>query len=139
MPMSQLQPPVAPVREHTVSSPHGERLDPYYWLRDDERTNPEVLAYLSAENAYHAQHLAPVKPLEDQIYTEIVARLFIHPNDWFRLAQNAFDIDACRSAVRSDLADRAFLDAFTSPILSVGFWNIDAVSPNILGLYRQDS
>jgi oligopeptidase B len=75
MPMSQLQPPVAPVREHTVSSPHGERLDPYYWLRDDERTNPEVLAYLSAENAYHAQHLAPVKPLEDQIYAEIVARL----------------------------------------------------------------
>ena len=75
MPMSPLQPPVAPVREHTVSSPHGERLDPYYWLRDDERTNPEVLAYLSAENAYHAQHLAPVKPLEDQIYAEIVARL----------------------------------------------------------------
>ena len=76
MPMSQLlHPPVAPVREHTVSSPHGERLDPYYWLRDDERTNPEVLAYLSAENAYHAQHLAPVKPLEDQIYGEIVARL----------------------------------------------------------------
>jgi len=73
--MPQLQPPIAPVREHTVSSPHGERLDPYYWLRDDERTNPEVLAYLSAENAYHAQHLAPVKPLEDQIYNEIVARL----------------------------------------------------------------
>jgi oligopeptidase B len=71
----QLLPPVAAVRDHTVSSPHGERLDPYYWLRDDERTNPEVLAYLSAENAYHAQHLAPVKLLEDQIYTEIVARL----------------------------------------------------------------
>jgi oligopeptidase B len=75
MPMPQLQPPVAPVRAHTVSSPHGERLDPYYWLRDDARTNPEVLAYLTAENAYHAQHLAPVKPLEDQIYNEIVARL----------------------------------------------------------------
>ena len=75
MPMPLLQPPVAPVREHTVSSPHGERLDPYYWLRDDERTNPEVLAYLTAENAYHAQHLAPVKQLEDQIYNEIVARL----------------------------------------------------------------
>jgi oligopeptidase B len=58
-----------------VSSPHGKRSDPYYWLRDDERTDPEVLAYLNAENAYHAQHLAPVKPLEDKINAEIVARL----------------------------------------------------------------
>src|SRR5882757_7619813 len=73
--MPKLEPPIAAVRAHTVSSPHGKRSDPYYWLRDDERTNPEVLAYLSAENAYHAQHLAPVKPLEDQIYAEIVARL----------------------------------------------------------------
>jgi oligopeptidase B len=70
-----LKPPIAAIREHTVTSPHGERLDPYYWLRDDDRTNPEVLAYLSAENAYHAQHLAPVKALEDRIYDEIVARL----------------------------------------------------------------
>ncbi|MGA2189509.1 MAG: S9 family peptidase [Steroidobacteraceae bacterium] len=70
-----LKPPIAAVRAHTVSSPHGKRSDPYYWLRDDERTDPEVLAYLSAENAYHAQHLAPVKALEDAIYAEIIARL----------------------------------------------------------------
>jgi oligopeptidase B len=70
-----IKPPIAAVRAHTVSSPHGKRSDPYYWLRDDERTDPEVLAYLSAENAYHALHLAPVKPLEDKIYAEIIGRL----------------------------------------------------------------
>ena len=70
-----IAPPIAAVRAHTVSSPHGKRSDPYYWLRDDERSDPEVLAYLTAENAYHAEHLAPVKPLEDKIYAEIVARL----------------------------------------------------------------
>jgi oligopeptidase B len=75
MEISDLKPPIAAVRAHTVSSPHGKRSDPYYWLRDDQRTDPEVLAYLTAENAYHAQHLAPVKPLEDKIYAEIVARL----------------------------------------------------------------
>ena len=69
------KPPIAPVRAHTITSPHGKRSDPYYWLRDDERTDPEVLAYLKAENAYHAEHLAPVKPLEDKIYAEIVERL----------------------------------------------------------------
>jgi oligopeptidase B len=75
MHIPDIKPPIAAVRAHTVSSPHGKRSDPYYWLRDDDRTNPEVLAYLSAENAYHAQHLAPVKPLEDTIYAEIIGRL----------------------------------------------------------------
>ncbi|MDP9011737.1 MAG: S9 family peptidase [Pseudomonadota bacterium] len=75
MHIPEIEPPVAPVRAYTVSSPQGERSDPYYWLRDDDRTNPEVLAYLSAENAYHAQHLAAVEPLVDRIDSEIVARL----------------------------------------------------------------
>ena len=57
--MQSRKPPIAAVRTHVVSSPHGERPDPYYWLRDDERTDPEVLAYLAEENAFHAQHLAP--------------------------------------------------------------------------------
>ena len=73
--MTKLEPPRAPERAHLVTSPHGTRSDPYYWLRDDERTDPKVLAHLSAENAYHAEHLAPVKHLEDTIYAEIVARL----------------------------------------------------------------
>jgi len=42
------EPPKAAVRPHVVASPHGERVDPYYWLRDDERQDSEVLAYLSA-------------------------------------------------------------------------------------------
>jgi oligopeptidase B len=70
-----IDPPVAAVRAHTVTSPHGERSDPYYWLRDDERRDPEVLAYLTAENAYHARHMAQPKSLEDKVYGEIVARL----------------------------------------------------------------
>ena len=44
--------PVAAVRPYRVKSPFGERIDPYYWLRDDERSNPDVLAYLREENAF---------------------------------------------------------------------------------------
>ena len=39
------------MRTHRVVSPHGERDDPYYWLRDDTRSDPDMLAYLQAENA----------------------------------------------------------------------------------------
>ncbi len=71
----RIKPPMAPPSAHTVASPHGERSDPYYWLRDDERKNPRVLDYLNDENAYHAQHLAGARALEDKLYGEIVARL----------------------------------------------------------------
>ena len=72
---TRIKPPMARCGAHTVVSPHGDRSDPYYWLRDDERKDPEVLAYLHAENAYHAQHLAAANKLEDKVYGEIVARL----------------------------------------------------------------
>jgi oligopeptidase B len=69
------KPPIASLRPHQVASPHGERDDPYYWLRDDTRADPEMLGYLSAENEYTKAVLAPVQPLIDQLYIEIVARL----------------------------------------------------------------
>src|SRR6202789_1999478 len=69
------QPPVADVRPHPVTSAHGVTTDPYYWLRDDDRTNPQVLAYLEAENAYLERCTAAQKPFENALYEEIVGRL----------------------------------------------------------------
>ncbi|MBA3396712.1 MAG: S9 family peptidase [Deltaproteobacteria bacterium] len=68
-------PPVAARRPHAVVSPHGTRDDPYYWMRDDERKDPEVLAHLAAENAYANAVLAPVTPLEDTLFAELRARV----------------------------------------------------------------
>ena len=48
-------PPIAAVRSHLVRSPNGDRVDEYYWLRDDTRKDPEVIGYLEAENAYLAR------------------------------------------------------------------------------------
>ena len=68
-------PPVAATRSHVVRSPHGDRDDEYYWLRDDTRTNPDVIGYLEAENAYVTAMQAHAQPLEKSIYEEIVARI----------------------------------------------------------------
>ena len=62
-----LSPPVAAIRPHEVHSPHGVRVDDYYWLRDDTRTAPDVLEYLHAEDAYRVAMTAAWKPLEDQL------------------------------------------------------------------------
>lgn len=69
-------PPDAEKREHTVTAPHGaERADEYYWLRDDDRKDPAMLAYLEAENAYADAYMARLKPVEDRLYEEIVGRI----------------------------------------------------------------
>ena len=58
-----------------MASVNGSREDEYYWLRDDKRENPEMLAYLKAENEYADRMLAHIKPLETRVYNEIIGRL----------------------------------------------------------------
>ena len=53
----------------TATSAH----DDWYWLRD--RDDPEVIAYLEAENAYADAMLAPLVPLRDRIFDEIKSRV----------------------------------------------------------------
>jgi oligopeptidase B len=70
------KPPVAAAKPYQVKAPHGAtREDEYYWLRDDTRKNPEMLAYLNAENAYADALLAASKPLAGKIYEEIVSHI----------------------------------------------------------------
>ncbi|WP_435235869.1 S9 family peptidase [Psychromonas sp. PT13] len=54
---------------------HGhQRNDDYFWLRDDERKDPEVLAYLNEENYYTDQVMSPLSALQKDLYDEMVAR-----------------------------------------------------------------
>jgi oligopeptidase B len=69
-------PPDVEKRPHVVRAPFGAtREDEYYWLRDDTRTEPGMLAYLQAENAYADALMSPLKPLQDALYAEIVGRI----------------------------------------------------------------
>lgn len=74
-----LSAPLAPPRArriaHPVVGPQGSREDPYYWLRDDSRSDPRVLEYLRAENAYFTAGKASWASLEDRLFDEIVARI----------------------------------------------------------------
>ncbi len=69
----QAKAPVARV-EATELVTHGRtRVDDYYWLRD--RENPEVVAYLTAENEYLDAELAHVGSLRESLFDEIVGRI----------------------------------------------------------------
>ena len=58
---------------------HGERLeDPWFWLKDPGYPtvkDPQVLAYLEAENRWFEAGMAPLKPLVATIFEELKGRL----------------------------------------------------------------
>ena len=69
---------VAPVAKKVPKTlvQHGhERIDNYYWLRDMDRKDPEILKYLEDENAYTEKMMAHTKDLQDKLYEEITGRL----------------------------------------------------------------
>ncbi len=49
------------------------RADPWFWLRD--REDPEVLAYLEAENAFTEAQTAPLAGFRDGLFEEMKARI----------------------------------------------------------------
>ena len=66
-------PPVA-ARSAWQETRHGEVVsDDYRWLHKKE--NPEVIAYLDAENAYTDAMTANIKPLADKLFAEIKGRM----------------------------------------------------------------
>ena len=72
-----MKPPIAD-RHDSQRSVHGVMLsDPYHWLRDPgypEVSDPRVLDYLRAENAYFDHVMAPSQPLVDTLFEEIKGR-----------------------------------------------------------------
>jgi len=74
--MTENQPAQFPVarKQHTEKTLHGVTLtDDYAWLRDKQ--NPEVTAYLVAENAYAEAVMAPLKGLREELYGEMLSHM----------------------------------------------------------------
>lgn len=66
-------PPVANVAPK-ADTLHGDvRVDNYHWLRD--KSNPEVIRYLEAENAYTEGLMKPAASLRDSLYAEMLGRI----------------------------------------------------------------
>ena len=71
---SELPTPPIAKKEHTETPMHGVVLtDDYAWLRDKQ--NPDVTAYLEAENEYAEAVMAPLAGLRDELYHEMLSHI----------------------------------------------------------------
>jgi oligopeptidase B len=66
-------PPVAKKVPHVTDINGHKLVDNYFWLRD--KPNPEVRAYLEAENAYTDAVMKPTEPFQKKLYDEMLGRI----------------------------------------------------------------
>ncbi|MFQ5490598.1 MAG: S9 family peptidase [Phycisphaerae bacterium] len=71
--MTKPAPPLAAVKPHKTSIHGVDRVDNYYWL--NEKKNPQVIAYLEAENAHTQAMTQHTKGLEARLFKEFKSRL----------------------------------------------------------------
>jgi oligopeptidase B len=72
-PSEEIKPPVAKIVPMELTAHGHTRIDNYYWL--NQRENPEVLAYLDAENAYKKAAMAHTDNFQETLFQEIVGRI----------------------------------------------------------------
>ena len=112
-------PPVAPERPHVLEAHGDRRVDPYYWLR--EKQNPDVVAYLEAENAFADDVIADAAELQDKLYHEIIGRIQetdtsapTYFKGWWQYTRTVEGLDYeiyCRRLGSMDAAEEVILDA----------------------------
>ncbi len=72
---STLEPPRAKKIPYTETHHGVELKDDYHWLLDTTKSDPEVIAYVKAENEYTDQMLKHTEILQEKLYKELIGRL----------------------------------------------------------------
>ena len=70
---SRFEPPTAKTQPKELTAAGDTRVDFYYWLR--EKDDPEVLSYLEEENGYTSSVMQSTEPLQQELYSEMLARI----------------------------------------------------------------
>lgn len=162
-PKTEIDAPIAEKIPHTMTL-HGEtRVDDYYWMRDDERKDPKIIAHLNAENDYTKAQFKPYDGLKKQLFEELVARLdkdessvpyFWHNHWYYRYYKEGFEypvvarkkaLDSNDELVLLDVNERAEGHDFyglggvsVSPDETKLVFGEDLLSRRIYSLYFKD-
>merc|ERR1719502_2399020 len=67
--------PRADRRPHTITVHGDERVDFYYWLRDDKREDPDMIKLCKAENAHVEEGMAGTEDLREKLFKEMRGRI----------------------------------------------------------------
>jgi len=72
---TQIIAPIAEKIPHKMEIHNHNRVDNYYWMRDDQRRDKKVLAHLNDENNYTDAMLTKQEPLQELLFQELKGRI----------------------------------------------------------------
>src|SRR5688500_13042536 len=152
-------PPDAPRRPQIYAMSGGLGVDPYRWLENPD--DPEVIAYLEAENAYTEAIMAPTSELQEALYQELTSRIQQTdtgvPTPWrgylyyTRTEEGKDYAFICRRRNAADAPEEVLVDlnALAGEYLDVGAWrpspdnrylaySLDETGSELFTLFVQD-
>ncbi|CAM3703435.1 S9 family peptidase [Vibrio aquimaris] len=71
----QTQAPIAKKVPRALENHGDTRIDNYYWMRDDQRKDTEILQHLEQENQYADTVLSHTEALQKQLFEELKGRI----------------------------------------------------------------
>ena len=111
-------PPVAKIDATTFEEFGHTRVDDYYWL--NQREDPEVIAYLEAENAYTDAMTAHTEDLQEALFQEITGRIkqddntvpYLYDGSWYyrRYEEEKEYAFYCRKVGSEDAPEQIMID-----------------------------
>jgi oligopeptidase B len=73
MKQTKIKAPTVSKKPKVFTNHSDKRIDDYYWL--NERENPDVIAYLNAENIYYEEMTEDTKAFQKDLFQEMKARI----------------------------------------------------------------
>ncbi|MDP8232799.1 MAG: S9 family peptidase [Candidatus Zophobacter franzmannii] len=71
----KLSPPIAKRSDYFYRLHNHHIRDPYHWLKDKERSNPDVIDYIEEENVYAGKMMEHTRKMQETLYNEMTARM----------------------------------------------------------------
>ena len=135
--MNQVSKPSPKKVPFELTQHNDRRIDNYYWIRDDERNDPEVIEYLESENAYADAWFKSKHDYKSKIVTELMAQVpdeeisFPVKNGDFKYFRKIQKNDQLPKYFRTDAANKTVM--YLDPNIKLRnqkYYSIGSVSPS---------
>ena len=122
---------------YVLNQHNDERIDNYYWMRDDTRSSEKVLSYLRAENAYADQWFAARNNYKKDLFDELMLQVaeeetsFAVNNNGYKYYQKTKKLDQLSRFYRSDSLGEEFLILDPNiKLINQEYYDVKSIAPS---------
>ena len=122
---------------YVLNQHNDERIDNYYWMRDDTRSSEKVLSYLRDENAYTDQWFAARNNYKKDLFDELMLQVaeeetsFAVNNNGYKYYEKTKKLDQLSRFYRSDTNGEEFLILDPNiKLINQEYYDVKSITPS---------